>query len=255
MKLFLDKYAKLDSPIHRWEIRSKLVSLLALIFSFSFVNQLFLLPLMVIVTANLFSLSRLPFKFLLSRLRYPGLFILALVIFLPFVAGDTVILQLGILQIKQEGCLQVLLIITRFVCILTVSLVLFATAPFLTTIQAMRSLFLPDIIVDMMLLTYRYLEELGDTRITMQRAIKMRGFQSKNLSKRNLQVIASLIGSLLVRSYEQSKRVYQAMILRGYTSDHLTMINKSHPNKMSLLASSIIIIIAVIIVGLSIVFN
>ena len=34
MKLGLDQYANLDSPIHRWEQRSKLVALIALIFAF-----------------------------------------------------------------------------------------------------------------------------------------------------------------------------------------------------------------------------
>ncbi|MGB7519918.1 MAG: CbiQ family ECF transporter T component, partial [Spirulinaceae cyanobacterium] len=163
MKLALDRYAYLDSVIHQWEQRSKLIALLPLIFAFAFVEHLILLPAMLLLTATLFYLSRLPFSFLLSRLRYPGWFILGVVIFLPFVAGDTALFSLGFLEIKQEGCLQVLLIITRFLCILTVSLILFGTAPFLTSIKALRSLGLPDTIVDMMLLSYRYLEELGDT--------------------------------------------------------------------------------------------
>ena len=50
----------------------------------------------------------------------------------------------------------------------------------------------------------------------MQRAMKLRGFQPKNISRRNLQVFAQLTGSILVRSYERSLRIYQAMILRGY---------------------------------------
>ncbi|NJO19990.1 MAG: hypothetical protein HC838_07910, partial [Spirulinaceae cyanobacterium RM2_2_10] len=38
----------------------------------------------------------------------------------------------------------------------------------------------------------------------------------RSLNRRNLQRLASLAGSLLVRSYERSQHVYQAMILRGY---------------------------------------
>ena len=220
MKLVLDKYAYLVSPIHRWQQKPKLLALLCLIFAFAWVQKLILLPAMILVTATLYYFSHLPVCFLLTRLRYPSLFIAAVVILLPFLAGDTVILNWGILSIKKEGCLAVLLILTRFICILTVSLVLFGTAPFLTTLKAMRSLGLSDIIVDMMLLSYRYLEELGETLTTMQRALKLRGFQARNFSRRNLQVIASLMGSLLVRSYEQSKLVYQAMILRGYGHRH-----------------------------------
>ena len=68
----------------------------------------------------------------------------------------------------------------------------------------------------MTLLAYRYLEELGNMLTTMQRAIRLRGFQYKKFSRRNLRILAQLTGSLLIRSYERSNRVYQAMILRGY---------------------------------------
>ncbi|MEC4895840.1 MAG: cobalt ECF transporter T component CbiQ [Oscillatoria sp. PMC 1051.18] len=252
MKLALDKYAHLGSPIHRWEQRSKLVALLSLIFAFAFVQELIFLPGMVLVTATLFILSRLPFSFLLSRLRYPGWFIAAVVIFLPFVTGDTVIFQIGELAIKQEGCLQVLLIVTRFICILTVSLVLFGTATFLTSIKALRSLKLPTVIIDMTLLSYRYLEEFGDTLTTMQRAMRLRGFRSEIFSPRNLRILAGLTGSLLVRSYEQSQRVYQAMILRGYGNLPQDRLNHNFAeiDRTSTIAFSLTLLVAVgLIVG------
>jgi cobalt/nickel transport system permease protein len=215
-----DKYAYLISPIHRWNQTPKLVALLSLIFAFALVQKLILLPPMILVTAILYLLSKLPFSFLLDRLRYPGLFIAAVVILLPFVAGKTEILSWGFISLKKEGILAVLLIVTRFICMLTLTIVLWATAPFLTTLKSMRKLGLSEIIVDMMLLTYRYLEELKERLITMERSLKLRGFQPRNLTRRNLQVFASLMGTLFVGSYEQSKLVYQAMILRGYGYNH-----------------------------------
>lgn len=216
MKLALDQYAHLDSPLHRWHQQLKLIALGGLIFAFAFVETLTLLPVMVVITAILFRLSRLPLHFLLSRLRYPGIFIAVVVLVLPLVSGETVIWEWGVIAIRQEGLLSVLLIVTRFVCILTISLILFGTAPFLSSIKAMRSLGLPRLIVDMTLLSYRYLESFGETLTTMQRAMKLRGFDAHRLSRRNASRLASLMGSLLVRSYEQSQQVYQAMILRGY---------------------------------------
>lgn len=216
MKLILDKYAYLKSPIHAWNHTLKLVALLSLIFAFAFVQKLILLPPMILITVIFYKLSNLPFSFLINRLRYPGLFIVFVVILLPFISGENIIFSLGFISVKKEGFFAVLLITTRFFSILTISIILFGTAPFLTTIKAMRSLGLSEIIVDIMLLTYRYLEELGDTLITMQIALKLRGFKPHKFSKRNLQIIANLIGSLLVRSYDKSKLIYQAMILRGY---------------------------------------
>ena len=216
MRLTIDRYAYLDSPIHRWQQNYKLVGLISLIFAFSFVQKIILLPIIVVITAVIFYLSNLPLSFLLSRLRYPGWFILTIVVLLPFLAGDTVIFQWGWLSIKQEGVRASIVVSVRFFCILTVSLVLFGTAPFLSSIKSMRSLGLPQVMVDMTLLAYRYLEELGNMLTTMQRAIRLRGFQYKKFSRRNLRILAQLTGSLLIRSYERSNRVYQAMILRGY---------------------------------------
>lgn len=215
-----EKYAYLISPIHYWNQTPKLIGLLSLIFAFALVQNLRLLPPMIFVTVILYLLSRLPFNFLLNRLRYPGLFIVGVVILLPFITGKTEVITWGVISLKKEGILAVLLIVTRFICILTITIVLFSTAPFLTTLKSLRKLGLSEIIIDMMLLTYRYLEELKERLITMERALKLRGFHPHHLSKRNLQIIASLMGTLLVRSYEQSKLVYQAMILRGYGYNH-----------------------------------
>lgn len=211
-----DKYAYLKSPIHQWNQTPKLIGLLTLIFSFAVIQKLTLLIPMIGVTLLFYLLSKLPFSFLLNRLRYPGLFIIATVILLPFISGKTVIFSIGFLSIKEEGIKAVLLIVIRFLCILTITLVLFNTAPFLTTLKSFQRLGLSSIIIDMMLLTYRYLDEIKDRLITMKRALQLRGFQPKNISKRNLQIVASLLGTLLVRSYNQSQIVYEAMILRGY---------------------------------------
>lgn len=256
MKLVLDRYAYLDSPIHRWQQNYKIVGLLSLIFAFAFVQKIWLLPIMLVITGILFTLAKIPLSFLIKRLRYPSWFILAVVIFLPFVSGETTIFQLGHLTIRQEGCWQALLISVRFFCILTISLVLFGTAPFLSSIKAMRSLGLPRVIVDMSLLSYRYLEELSDTLMTMQQAMKLRGFKPKGFTQRNLRVFAQLTGSILIRSYERSLRIYQAMILRGYGSQSTPQKKQSKPkitksNSYSILATLIAVTTGILLTALN----
>lgn len=212
----VEKYADLDSPLHRWEPRCKLVGLTVLIFAFSFVQDLRLLPAMLVVTGALYAVSRLSLSFLLTRLRYPGFFLLIVALLLPFFSGRTVIAHIGPLALRQEGCLDLLLVVTRFVSILTISLVLFGSAPFLTTIKAMRALGLPPVLTDMTLLSYRYIYEIGDDLHTMETAMGLRGFRARRLSGRTMGVLAALAGSILVRSYERSRRIYKAMLLRGY---------------------------------------
>lgn len=220
----IDGYAALDSPVHRWDQRLKLVGLLTLTFAFAFVEDLRVVPVMLGVALGLAAVARLPPGFLWTRLRYPGFFIVLLGCILPFLSGDTVVASLGPLALRMEGSLDFLLIAGRFASIVTVALVIFGTAPVLTSIKAMRALGLPAILADMTLIAYRYVYELGSDLVTMQRATRLRGFRARSPDRRTLTTLASLVGSMLVRSHERAERIHHAMILRGYgqapRSDH-----------------------------------
>ena len=212
----IDTYSHLDSPLHRWDARAKLIGLFAIMLAFASIQQLVLLPVLLSLSGCAYWLSNLPYCFWRDRLRWPGrlLFLLALV--LPFAGGEVEWLRLGPIAIYQEGVLALLQIATRAISILTVGLVLFGTTPFPTLVSAARSLGLPAILADMVLLTYRYLYDLGSTLDTMQIALRLRGLRITRLKRAQIPVVAGLIGSLLVRSYDQSERVYSAMRLRGY---------------------------------------
>ncbi len=80
----------------------------------------------------------------------------------------------------------------------------------------MRALGLPAILADMILLSFRYLHEIGSDLQKMQTSMRLRGFRKHLFSLRALRIPAWLSGSILVRSFERSEWVYKAMILRGY---------------------------------------
>jgi cobalt/nickel transport system permease protein len=245
MNLGVDAYAHLDSLPHRWEPRYKLVGLMALIFAFSFVRDLRLLPAMVAVTAVLYAASRLPLPYLLTRLRTPGAFLLIMAVVLPFLSGSTVLLQIGPLALRLEGCLELVRILVKFVCILTVGLVLFGSAPFLTTIKAMRALGLPAILADMTLLAYRYLFEIGGDLSRMETAMRLRGFGEHRFSARGMGILASLAGSILVRSYERSDRVYHAMMLRGYGQAQGNVLDEFQTRSSDVVLTATVLLVGV----------
>lgn len=212
----IDQYATLRSPFHSWDPRCKLIGFMALIFAFSFVRDLRVLLAMAVATITIYLVSGLPVSFIVSRLRYPSLFLLVVVLILPLVSGQTIVTSIGPLGIRQEGLNGALLIATRFLAILTTGSVLFGTAPFLTTIKAMRALGLPAILADMVLLAFRYLHEIGDDLQRMQMSMKLRGVRSSRFNLRSLRIPAWMSGSMLVRSYERSDSIYKAMVMRGY---------------------------------------
>lgn len=216
MKFGLDEYNYLDSPLHRWDPRLKLIGLLVLIFAFAFVQDFRVLLAMVVITAAIYVISDLPLSFLLTRLRYPSFFLLVVVILLPFLSGENVVASVGPFDLREEGITSALMIAARFLSILTIGLVLFGTAPFLTTIEAMRALKLPAIITDMALLAFRYIYDIADYLHRMKIAMRLRGFHERRFGFQGLKILSWLGGSILVRSYERSEWVYKAMILRGY---------------------------------------
>lgn len=248
----LDAYTQLQSPVHSWTPRWKLISLVGLMFAFASVQQRSLLLPMLGVTILLYGLSQLPLAFLGQRLRYPGLFILAVVIILPLASGDTVLWQWGWLTIRQQGVEAMTLVVCRFLSILTIGFILLGTTPFLTIIKAMRSLGLPIILTDMTLLSYRYLYEIADTLATMQQSMRLRGFGRQRqrwlwLDWSMLGQLATLTGTLLIRSYERSERIYKAMRLRGYGSrvGSATQNDRQSIDTTSLVLTIIILSIAI----------
>ena len=66
---------------------------------------------MLLTSLVLYYVSGLPVRFLLTRLRAPGLFLLVAVILLPFLTGPTVLFRIGPLALRKEGSLQMLLVV------------------------------------------------------------------------------------------------------------------------------------------------
>jgi len=216
MNTDIERFARGQSLIHRWAPRSKLLGLGLLVLGFAMVQSLWLVPAMLTVTALLYGLSQLPLSFLRSRLRYPSLFLLGVVMTLPWLSGTTVLWQWGPLTLRQEGLLTMVLVASRFGSILTLGIVQLGSKSFLQLVGALRGLGLPDLLADMTLLSYRYLFDIADQLARLKQAMRLRGFSLHRTQ--TWQPLAAVTGTLLVRTYEQSERVYKAMRLRGYGS-------------------------------------
>ena len=126
-----DFFIPRPSRLHSWPPCSKLLCLLAMMFSIALVKHLILLPWVFLGVVGLYFLARLPLSYLLRRLKFPGIFIMATVLLLPFTSGQTVLWQWGWLAIHQEGVAAAILIAGRFLAIITLGFILLGTTPFL----------------------------------------------------------------------------------------------------------------------------
>ncbi|MEO0540993.1 MAG: cobalt ECF transporter T component CbiQ [Cyanobacteria bacterium P01_A01_bin.105] len=216
MNTEIEIYAQGRSCIHQWAPRSKLVGLGLLVMGYATVRSLWLVPIMLGVTVLLYAASGLPLCFLRSRLRYPSLFLLGVVATLPWLSGTTVLWHWGPLALRQEGVLTMVLVVSRFCSILTLGIILLGSTPFLQLVGTLRGLGLPDLLADMALLAYRYLFDIADQLSRLKQSMRLRGFSFHRTG--TWQPLAAVTGTLLIRTYEQSERVYKAMRLRGYGS-------------------------------------
>src|SRR5262249_24571141 len=93
--------------------------------------------------------------------------------------------------------------------------VLFATAPLHETLHAARRLRVPGMLVQLTLLTYRYIFVLGAELSRLRIAVRVRGYQTR-LTVHSYRTVGHAVGVVLVRGSERAERVGQAMRCRGF---------------------------------------
>jgi cobalt/nickel transport system permease protein len=199
---FLDKYSRLDSPIHRlapgWKLGATLGVLLLLVGLP--VPRMWPAAAVVLLGLLLVALrSRVPPTYLLGRL----------LLLEPLVAGAAL---LGLLQ--PGGGLLALAIVVRSTLCLAATLLLANTTPFSDLLALLRTLRVPPSLVTVLALMYRYLFVLVDETERMQRARHSRTFTRKRTHL--WKAYATLVAELFVRSTERAERIYAAMCARGW---------------------------------------
>jgi cobalt/nickel transport system permease protein len=198
---FLDKWSRLDSPIHRAAPGLKLALALATVVT-SVVTPLSLRWAFVAIAAFLSAAalaSRIPPSFLLRRL----------VLLEPLAAG------VALLSAFQPGGAAIALsILVRSTLCLATMVLLTSTTPFADLLRALQALRVPDLLVTVLALMYRYLFVLVDEAERMQRARRSRTFTRRRAHA--WESLAALVGQLFVRSTERAERIYAAMCARGW---------------------------------------
>jgi cobalt/nickel transport system permease protein len=103
------------------------------------------------------------------------------------------------------------------------ALLLAFTTPFHELIDGLRKLRLPAIMVAIISFMYRYLSVLTDEATRMQRARASRSADPDGAGggsfRWRAKVTGSMVGSLFLRSYERSERIYAAMQARGFEGE------------------------------------
>jgi len=246
--LEIDGYCHLNSPIHRWDPRVRIVSILVLIFSVVLLKSLPVALLGLVSSIGLLLTSRLPFAYVAQGIKWPALFLLPFPLILPLTVEGVGAFDLCGLSFSIEGLEQGMLMMTRGLAAVVLIYPLFGSSPFSTTICAMRSLGLPEAITQIFLFAYRYLFLLRAELISANKSLSSRGF-SKRTDLRTARVLGAALGMLFIRSYERSDRIYKAMVSRGYNG-HLPDSERFKINGTDLFKALMVLVLAFGLQGL-----
>ncbi len=169
----------------------------------------------IVVSSLLVILAQLPAREILKRLLAINTFILLLWLILPVTFHGAVAFKLGPLPVYSAGITMAAQITLKSNAIVLALIALIATMNFSILGYSLNWLQVPDKIVHLLLMTYRYIFLIEQEYQRLIRAARIRGFQP-GTNLHTYKTYASIVGMLLVRSSLRADRVYKAMLCRGF---------------------------------------
>lgn len=179
-------------------------------------SEQFLVLLIGLATSLLLArLAKLNFKRTLRRVIAMDMFMIFLIIMLPFTTPGEVLFSVAGLPASKEGLLHASKIALKANAVVLCLLSVVGTMSATTLGYSMARLRVPDKLVHLLLFTVRYLDVIGQEYKRMRRAMQARAFVLRT-DRHTWRSIGYLIGMLLVHSLERSERIADAMKCRGY---------------------------------------
>ena len=224
---FGERYVAGRSAIHTADARAKLPAALAYVFAVTLtpVGHWPALALLALPPAAALVLSRLSLLLVLRRSALALPFLLAAVP-LVFTKEGEVLFNVPLFgwTASQEGLEAVLSILAKSWLSMLAAVILTATTPAVELLRAMRSLGLPRLLVATVSFMYRYLFVIGEEALSLMRArdsrnARLPGQKGGGTLGWRAKVLGNMVGSLFLRTYERSERVYAAMQARGYDGE------------------------------------
>jgi cobalt/nickel transport system permease protein len=209
------------SPLHRWDVRCKIVTILLYSFLIAALRQLppalmaVGISVLVLIIARA-SLARVLMR-LLAIVGFVGMFLVVMPFTVPAHSGDTVYLFGGLewLGFNLRGLHLAATVAAKAVAITLLMEPLLSTAPLPVTLHGLSRLGAPEMAGQMVLLSHRYLHVFRHEARRMSSGMQVRGFRKRS-DLATLRAVANFLGMLFVRSFERTERVFDAMRARGY---------------------------------------
>lgn len=209
----LDLLAAGDTALHRLDARAKVVVtalFVLLVISHDRYEITALFPFF-IFPAALIAAGNLPLTYIIRKILLLCPFVIIVGMFNPLF-DRAVLVQAGPLAISG-GWVSFASIIIRSTLTVGSAFILLALTGFPAICRALEQLGMPRPLVVQLLFLYRYLFVLGEEA---GRAARARQLRSSSKKGRGINSFATLVGHLLLRTWQRAERVHSAMLSRGF---------------------------------------
>lgn len=207
-----------EGLIQRWDYRWKIISLTVFIFSITYTKSAEAMICAFLLSVCLTVLTKIPLRNAVRSLKAPLLLLLFMSPFILFTPGENPAWQWHFLKIYKEGLILLYSITIKSVSIFIIFTSLILGSDMGRVMLALKAIGIPEKMILILISTYRYIHLYMADMGKLFRAARLRGF---NLRKGFSHILTSsdIMLTLLIRSYEQSSRVHDAMVLRGYRGE------------------------------------
>lgn len=209
----LELLADSDSSIHALDARAKVLVTLVFIVavvSFDRYELARLLPFF-IFPAVMIARADLPPLYLARKIALLSPFVLMAGLFNP-VFDRTILYQAGQLGIAG-GWISLASLLIRSLLTVGAAFILVGTTGFTAVCQALEQLKMPQLFAVQLLFVHRYIFVLAEETGRASRARELRSCGKKGLG---IVSLGSLVGHLLLRTWQRAERIHAAMLARGF---------------------------------------
>ena len=210
-----EPFASGDSFIHQLDPRIRLIFAGVYSMVVALASDFQSLTAAVLISVILVMVAQLSVREIINRIIVVNSLIVLLWLVLPLTFEGPIALTFGPLSVYQAGIIMAAQITLKSNAILLALIALVTTMKFSILGYALNWLNVPDKIVHLLLMTYRYIFLIEQEYQRLIRAAQVRGFRP-GTNLHTYKTYACIVGMLLVRSAVRADRIYKAMLCRGF---------------------------------------
>lgn len=210
-----EPFAVGGSPLHRLDPRVRLASAAVYSWTAAVCREFPALAAALVLSMALVMIARLRIGEVLKRLAVVNGLVVLIWAVIPFTFPGEALLRLGPFHAARAGVVLAAQITLKSNAIVLAFMALVATMPFAAVGHALHRLRVPDKIVHLLLMTYRYIFVLEQEYQRLVRAARIRGFRP-GTNLHTYRTYAYLVGMLFVKAVDRAERVRWAMLCRGF---------------------------------------